>query len=283
MRGAHTSCDRAGSGRTAISRTSARCTSGLTAEAATPARQHLGRIDNHDTDTDAAVRSSCGRGGCTSPTISTRTPAWFDSDASPRHAASRSSDSSWSSGAQSGTESRALMVVAAASLAAVVVLSVLLAKRHANASPQPVYNPTQFAVSSSLQAANQIYGSNQNGFPKGQALISQLQHTDPGLNFAFGPQAISPPNNASAPLGATDISVGVSQDGEVITFAAQASDGTCWYATDNHETQSATGGLDGASQTRGTSYASATNQTSCTAGAALPSNVTPWSANWPSS
>ena len=42
--------------------------------------------------------------------------------------------------------SRALMIVAAAALAAVVVLSVLLAKRHAEATPQPVFNPTQIAI-----------------------------------------------------------------------------------------------------------------------------------------
>ena len=175
------------------------------------------------------------------------------------------------------------MIVAAAALAAVVVLSVLLAKRHADATPQTVYNPTQIAISSALQAAEQIYGSDQNSFPRGQTLISQLQKQDPELTFGFGPQAVTSQINASAPLTSTAISVGVSEDGVVIVFAAQASDGTCWYATDNHETHSATGGLDGASQTRGTSYASASGQTSCTAGAGRPGDVTPWGANWPAS
>ncbi len=175
------------------------------------------------------------------------------------------------------------MIVAAAALAAVVVLSVLLAKRHGNSASQPTYNPTQLALSSSLQAADQVYGSNANSFPRGQSLISQLQRTDPELVFGFGPQAVTSPNNASAPLTLTAISVGVSQDGEVIMFAAEASDGRCWYATDNHETHSSTGGLVGASQTRGTSYASASGQTSCTAGEGLPANVTPWTSTWPSS
>jgi hypothetical protein len=164
-----------------------------------------------------------------------------------------------------------------------VVLSVLLAKRHADSTPQPTYNASQLALSSALQAASQVYGSNENAFPSGQSLISQLQRAVPGLVFAFGPQAVGTPNNASAPLAPTGISVGVSQDGEVIMFAAQSNDGTCWYATDNHETHSATGGLDGASQTRGTSYASASGQASCTAGAGLPGDATPWTTNWPSS
>ncbi len=178
--------------------------------------------------------------------------------------------------------SRSLMVVAAAALAAVVVLSVLLAKRHGN-TVQPTYNATQLALSSALQAAGQVYDSNRRTFPSGQSLITQLQRTDPGLLFAFGPQGGSSPSSASAPLSATGISVGVSQDGEVIMFAAKASDGTCWYATDNHETRSVTGGLDGASQSRGTSYASASGQTSCTGGAGMPPDATPWTANWPSS
>ena len=101
--------------------------------------------------------------------------------------------------------------------------------------------------------------------------------------FGFGPQAVTSPNNASAPLMSTAISVGVSQDGEVIMFAAQASDGRCWYATDNHEAHSITGGLVGASQTHGTSYASASGQASCTAGESLPANVTRWAGTWPSS
>ena len=75
----------------------------------------------------------------------------------------------------------------------------------------------------------------------------------------------------------------MSEDGQVIIFAAEANDRSCWYATDNHETRSATGGLDGASQTRGTSYASASSQTSCTAADGLPSDATPWTENWPSS
>jgi hypothetical protein len=175
------------------------------------------------------------------------------------------------------------MIVAAAALAAVVVLSVLLAKRHGNSASQTTYNPTQLTISSSLQAADEVYGSNRNTFPRGQPLISQLQRTDPELAFGFGPQAVSSPSNASAPLSTTVVSVGVSQDGEVIMFAAEGSDGTCWYATDNHETHSTTGGLDGASRTHGTSYAWASGQTSCTAGNGLPSDIKPWAANWPSS
>jgi hypothetical protein len=175
------------------------------------------------------------------------------------------------------------MLVAAASLAAVVVLSVLLAKRQGNSTTETTYNATQIALSSALQAADQVYDSSGKSFPQGQILISQLQRSDPELEFAFGAQGVSTSNNASAPLSATGVSLAVSADGQVIVFAAEASDGTCWYATDNHETRSATGGLDGASQTRGTSYASARGQTSCTAGTALPSNATPWSANWPSS
>jgi hypothetical protein len=175
------------------------------------------------------------------------------------------------------------MLVAAAALAAVVVLSVLLAKRHGSTTAETTYNATQIALSSALQAADQVYDANGKSYPQGQALISQLQRSDPELEFAFGPQRISTSNNASAPLSATGVSLGVSADGQVIVFAAEASDGTCWYATDNHETRSATGGLDGASQTRRTSYASARGQTSCTAGVALPSDATPWAANWPSS
>jgi hypothetical protein len=175
------------------------------------------------------------------------------------------------------------MVIAAAALAAVVVLSVLLAKRHGDSTPQPTYNATQLAISSALQAASQVYDSAGNSFPRGQTLVTQLQTTVPLLTFAFGPESVSTSNNASAPLGPTGISVGVSEDGQVIMFAAEANDGTCWYATDNHETRSATGGLDGASQTRGTSYASASGQTTCTAGDGMPSDATPWTANWPSS
>ncbi len=175
------------------------------------------------------------------------------------------------------------MLVAAAALAAVVVLSVLLAKRHGNSTPQTTYNATQLALSSALQAADQVYDANGNSFPRGQPLISQLQRTDPQLGFAYGPQGVNTSNNASAPLTPTGVSVGVSPDGAVIVFAAEASVGTCWYATDNHETRSATGGLDGASQTRGISYASARGQTSCTAGTVLPGDVTPWAVNWPSS
>ena len=179
--------------------------------------------------------------------------------------------------------SRALMGIAAAALAAVVVLSVLLAKRHGDATPQPTYNATQLAISSALQAASQVYDSNGNSFPRGQTLVSHLQRTVPLLLFAFGPESVSSSNNASAPLEPTGISVGVSDDGQVIMFAAEANDGSCWYATDNHETRLATGGLDGASQTRGTSYASASGQASCTAGEGLPGDATPWTENWPSS
>ena len=52
--------------------------------------------------------------------------------------------------------SRALMVIAAAALAAVVVLSVLLAKRHGDVTPQPTYNATQLAISS--RAASGVAG-----------------------------------------------------------------------------------------------------------------------------
>jgi hypothetical protein len=178
--------------------------------------------------------------------------------------------------------SRALIFVATAALVAVVVLSVLLAKRHANATPPPTDNASQFAVSSALQAADQVYDSNRNAYPRGQSLISQLQQTDPQLLFAFGPQSFSFPNNASAPLDPSRISVGVSQDGEVIMFAALANNGDCWYATDNHETRPGNDGLEGASRTSGVTYASSSGQTSCTAGAGLPGNVTAWAGDWSS-
>ena len=176
--------------------------------------------------------------------------------------------------------SRALVIVATFSLAAVVVLSVLLARRQPSSGSQPNLNTTQIALSSALQAGTQVYNSNSKTFPSGQNLLIDLQRTDPELSFAFGFQSV-PMNLTSGPFVATGISVAVSTDGQVIMLAAQASDGTCWYATSNHETKATAGGLDGGSTTRGTSFAAAGGQLSCTAGDGLPSGATPWRTSWP--
>ena len=172
------------------------------------------------------------------------------------------------------------MIVAALSLAAVVVLSVLLARRQPNLATQPTSNTTQIALNSALQAASQVYGSNAKSFPRGQTLLAELQQRVPELAFAFGPQSVST-NFTSGPLQATGISVAVSQDGQVIMFAAPASDGTCWYTTNNHETHATAAGIDGGSALHGTSYASAGSQQSCTAGDGLPPGSTPWRTSWP--
>jgi hypothetical protein len=177
--------------------------------------------------------------------------------------------------------SRALVVVATLSLAAVVVLSVLLAKREPNAATQPPPNTTQIALDSALQAASGVYTSNAKSFPPGQTLLGELTERAPTLSFAFGPQSVPSSNFASGPLQAEGISVAVSQDGQVIMFAAQASDGTCWYATSNHEKDATSAGLDGGANTRGTSYASAGGQQSCSAGNGLPTGVTAWKSSWP--
>lgn len=176
--------------------------------------------------------------------------------------------------------SRALVIVATFSLAAVVVLSVLLARRQPSSGSQPNLNTTQIALASALQAGTQVYNSSAKTFPTGQDLLVDLQRTDPELSFAFGPQSV-PANLASGPFVATGISVAVSQDGQVIMLAAQASDGACWYATSNHETNATAGGLDGGSTTRGTSFAAASSQQSCTAGDGLPTGATPWRTSWP--
>lgn len=112
-------------------------------------------------------------------------------------------------------------------------------------------------------------------------LLRDLQTSDPTLSFAFGPQSVSP-NFASGPYVATGISVAVSSDGFEIMFAAQGTDGGCWYATSNHEVNTSDGSIDGAATIRGTSYATAGGQQSCAAGAGLPSDVTKWRTSWPS-
>lgn len=173
------------------------------------------------------------------------------------------------------------MIVATLSLAAVVVLSILLARRPSDGDTQPAPNTTQIALEDALQAASQVYDSNGHSFPRGQSLLSQLQRTLPELAFAFGPQSVSSSNFASGPLTSTGISVAVSQDGKVVMFAAQATDGTCWYVTSNHEKTATSAGLDGGARARGTSYAAAASQQSCAAGQGLPAGVTPWQSSWP--
>jgi hypothetical protein len=175
------------------------------------------------------------------------------------------------------------MTVAALSLAAVVVLSVLLAKKHSNSTFQANFNPTQIALNSALQAADQVYGLNEHSYPRGNALITQLQTTDPSLAFGFGPQSVASSNDASGPYTPTRISLAVSEDGQLVMFATQDSSGTCWYTTDNHEQSATTDNVDGASPTRGASYASANNQQSCTAGDGLPAKATSWETSWPTS
>jgi hypothetical protein len=174
------------------------------------------------------------------------------------------------------------VIVATLSLAAVVVLSVLLAKRQPNPATEPTANTTQNALDSAVQAATQVYDSSGRNFPRGQTLLAKLQNQAPELSFAFGPQSVST-NFTSGPLQATGISVAVSQDGEVIMFAAEASDGTCWYTTSNHEPHTTAAGLDGGSPSPGTSYTQASNQQSCTAGDGLPPGVTPWRRSWTTS
>ena len=174
------------------------------------------------------------------------------------------------------------MIVAAISLAAVVVLSVLLARRQPQTAPQE-FNPTQFAINGALQAAQQVYGTNRDSFPLGQDLIGELHKNDPELLFAFGPQSVSAPPFASGPLPPTGVSVAVSSDGKVVVFAAQASDGSCWYATVNHESDGTDGGIDGASARSGTSYAVAQNQPQCDTGNGLPGRATAWGTSWPTS
>jgi hypothetical protein len=172
------------------------------------------------------------------------------------------------------------VIVATLSLAAVVVLSVLLAKRQPNPSSQPNLNTTQIALTSALQAASEVYRSNGEDYPRGQALLGDLQTSDPELSFAFGPQSVSP-TFTSGPYRATGISVAVSTDGLVIMFAAQGTDGSCWYVTNNREVSTSDGDIDGAATIRGTSYATAGGQPSCTSGAGLPSNATKWRTTWP--
>jgi hypothetical protein len=176
--------------------------------------------------------------------------------------------------------SRALVVVATLSLATVVVLSVLLARRQPNLATLPTANTTQIALNSALQSATQVYKSNAKSFPRGQALLGQLQQQAPELSFAFGAQSVSS-NFTSGPLQATGISVAVSPDGQVVMFAAQATNATCWYMTSNHETSTNAAGVFGAASVRGTSYAAASSQPSCTAGDGLPPGATPWKASWP--
>jgi len=173
------------------------------------------------------------------------------------------------------------MIVATLSLAAVVVLSILLARRPSDGDTQPEPNTTQIALDDASQAASQVYSSNGRSFPRGQSLLNQLQRTAPELAFAFGPQSVSVSNFASGPLTSTGISVAVSQDGEVVMFAAQATDGTCWYVTINHEKTATSAGLDGGATTRGTSYSAAGSQQSCAAGDGLPSGATSWKPAWP--
>jgi hypothetical protein len=177
--------------------------------------------------------------------------------------------------------SRALMVVAAVSLAAVVVLSVLLARRHSTTQIQ-LTNPTQFALNGAVQAAEEVYSTNQHSFPRGDPLLNQLHKQDPELLFAFGPQSVAVSLFSSGPLPPTGVSVAVSEDGQVVMFGAQATSGACWYATENRETDSSDGGLDGASVTAGVSYAVAANQQTCVAGVGLPTDATTWHSTWPS-
>ena len=94
------------------------------------------------------------------------------------------------------------------------------------------------------------YRSNGENYPRGQVLLRDLQTSDPTLSFAFGPQSVSP-NFASGPYVATSISVAVSSDGFEIMFAAQGTDGACWYATSNHEVNTSGGSIDGVASIRG--------------------------------
>ncbi|MFZ0667074.1 MAG: hypothetical protein WAM97_15075 [Acidimicrobiales bacterium] len=172
-----------------------------------------------------------------------------------------------------------LMVASGIALVVVLALSVVLARRDANASA----NPTQFALSSAVQAAEHVYKANHDRFPLGPSLVVRLHRNDPELAFAYGPQYVVSSNGGSGgQYTATGISVAVSSNGQVIMFAAPGSSRTCWYATDNHLADHLSPGLNGASPHKGTMFATAGSQQVCTAGAALPGNVSVWSATWPS-
>jgi hypothetical protein len=174
--------------------------------------------------------------------------------------------------------SRRLVGVAVLGFVVIAVLSVVLARRDDNASSLSNANQAQFALTSAVQAAGRVYGSNNQTFPIGHALLEKLDTTDPELLFAFGPQYLV---QSSSGTNQYPISVATSSNGQVILFATPGSGRTCWYATDNFETPGVVSGLTGASPSAGLSYSEAANQQVCNAGAGLPTRATPWGAKWP--
>jgi hypothetical protein len=206
------------------------------------------------------------------------TEAQYPSDLLVRGPMALKSDSKTASKPRSGP-STSLMVGSAVALVVVLALSVVLARRDASASA----NPTQFALSSAVQAAEHVYKANHDSFPRGGSLVVRLHRNDPELAFAYGPQYVVSSNGGSGgQYTATGISVAVSANGQVIMFAAPGSSRTCWYATDNHLSDHSGDGLNGASSYKGTTFAAAGSQQICTAGADLPGNASVWSATWPS-